>query len=641
MTLASILVLGAWRTPAQNPFPFPLGSAGQEYGKCAARSPDGTIVVGILFQNTVDFDGGPGTNRLGTPPGIDCAIVKYDPGGAVAWARHLSGPASGASSTVTITPHGIACDQDGNVYVAGYFGIAGSATAAIVDFDPGPGVNTLTNTGGWDPFLLKLTSTGDFVWARTLGAVIPAATDERLWDVAIDRTGGVYVSGFIQGTYDLDAGPATNAVTSAGEKDNVLVKYDAAGSFVWGFAIPDTGDSSIDLKENSVAVAENGDVWFTGHFHGTIDLAPGAAVSNMTSVGNADTFVARYAPADGTLNAAARIGNTFNDTSPPGTARLGPDGNLYLTGRFRGTLDLDSGPALFTVTNPAATDNIWVASYTTNLSRRWSFSIVSDGGIDGAHRVDFDARGGLYVAGWYGGNADFDPSAAACTLQSTNGAIGSDTFLARYRRDEGTFEWARGFGGIHTNAADLSITAGLAVDDDGAAYVTGQFYGTNATIYDEHGPLAASPAWNSAGNNDAYVIKHAHDGSVWKPTELQTWRQSNFATTANSGTAANGADADFDGVPNLLEHALGGNPRSPASRPEPSAIVTNNTLALVFPRARTGLVYVVEAGADLLLWTNLATDPGTPGTTVTVPDTMPITATNGSRRFLRLRVGER
>lgn len=164
---------------AQNPFPFQLGSAGQEYGKCAARTPDGSIVIGMLFQNTVDFDPNTTTATLGTPPRIDCAVVKYNPNGTVAWARHISGPATGASAAVTITPHGITTDASGNVIVIGYFGLAGSTTQATVDFDPGAGVANLTNTGGWDPFIWKLDANGNFLWARTFGNTTPNTATSR------------------------------------------------------------------------------------------------------------------------------------------------------------------------------------------------------------------------------------------------------------------------------------------------------------------------------------------------------------------------------------------------------------------------------------------------------------------------------
>ncbi len=54
------------------------------------------------FQNTVDLDPGAGTATLGTPPGIDCAIVKYAANGSVVWARSISGPTTDATSVVNL-----------------------------------------------------------------------------------------------------------------------------------------------------------------------------------------------------------------------------------------------------------------------------------------------------------------------------------------------------------------------------------------------------------------------------------------------------------------------------------------------------------------------------------------------------------
>jgi autotransporter-associated beta strand protein len=46
-------------------------------------------------------------------------------------------------------------------------------------------------------------------------------------------------------------------------------------------------------------------------------------------------------------------------------------------------------------------------------------------------------------------------------------------------------------------------------------------------------------------------------------TNLESWRQTHFNTTANTGDAADNADPDFDGLDNLLEFATGRLPKSP------------------------------------------------------------------------------
>lgn len=594
----------------------------------------------MLFQNTIDFDPNATTATLGTAPGIDCAIVKYDPSGAVKWARHISGPTTGPSSTVVITPHGITTDASGNVIVIGYFGIAASTTQTTVDFDPGAGVANLTNTGGWDPFIWKMDANGNHLWARTFGSTTAGtATDERCWDVAVDSDGNIFASGFIAGTYDLDAGAGVASFTSAGERDNFLVKYDTSGNYLWGFTIPDTGDAATAIKENSIALDYSGHAFFAGHFNGTADFDPGAGTANLTSAGNADLFVARYDAATGAYQTAVRIGGTLNDTAPPGTMRCNA-GNLYMTGRFRGTVDLNPGAGVNSITNTATTDNIWAGSYDANLAYRWGFRIASDNGLDGGHRVDFDPTGsGLYVAGWFSGITDFDGGAGTYNLTSVNNAAGaaSDIFIAKYNKDTGAFQWAKGFGGTVTDQTNLSITAGLAVDNDGNAYVTGQLYGTNIIGYDASGTQANSPTWNSLGNNDGYVIKYDKNGSLWQPTQLDTWRQTLFTSMANIGSAADTFDADGDGLANLFEYATGTSPIVSSTAPIASAISGTYLTLTATKGTVSGVSWSAESCDDLASWSPASVTVLIDNTgTFQVRDN--VSSSLGGRRFLRLKI---
>lgn len=119
-------------------------------------------------------------------------------------------------------------------------------------------------------------------------------------------------------------------------------------------------------------------------------------------------------------------------------------------------------------------------------------------------------------------------------------------------------------------------------------------------------------------------------------TPLQSWRQTNFGTTSATGTAANTADPDGDGMTNLMEYALGLNPQSAESSPITHTI-SEGLVQITFTRARSDLNYYVDASDDLLTWSVLATNPGAVGETVTVTDFVPLT-TSTPRRFLRLRV---
>lgn len=128
--------------------------------------------------------------------------------------------------------------------------------------------------------------------------------------------------------------------------------------------------------------------------------------------------------------------------------------------------------------------------------------------------------------------------------------------------------------------------------------------------------------------------------------DLREWRRATFGEAENIGLAADSADADGDGVANLLEYAFGGDPLDSASAPSPVLQVSGDgqqaSLALTFPRvADPSLVYAVQT-ADTMeppdSWTDIWTSTGVenqPGP-ITVPDEM--TLDGKSRRFLRVQV---
>ena len=116
---------------------------------------------------------------------------------------------------------------------------------------------------------------------------------------------------------------------------------------------------------------------------------------------------------------------------------------------------------------------------------------------------------------------------------------------------------------------------------------------------------------------------------------IQAWRQTNFGTTANTGEAANTADPDGDGQSNLLEYALGTNPKAAGALPVTVAR-SGSVLTLTFSHiGDSSLVYMIEASDTLASWSTAVTYPAftTTGST-TYTDT--VSLTTQPRRFLRL-----
>jgi ELWxxDGT repeat protein len=57
---------------------------------------------------------------------------------------------------------------------------------------------------------------------------------------------------------------------------------------------------------------------------------------------------------------------------------------------------------------------------------------------------------------------------------------------------------------------------------------------------------------------------------------IEAWRLTHFGTTANSGDAADGADPDFDGIPNLIEWGFGSDPVVRSPLPATTTVVSGN-----------------------------------------------------------------
>lgn len=128
---------------------------------------------------------------------------------------------------------------------------------------------------------------------------------------------------------------------------------------------------------------------------------------------------------------------------------------------------------------------------------------------------------------------------------------------------------------------------------------------------------------------------------------IQNWRQSQFGSVLDAGTSANGSDPDLDGIPNLLEYALGSIATDPESRPVlPVRTVQSGSssfLELRFNRlADPSLTYRVEGSNSLAPadWTTVWQSTGLSNVAgeVTVTDPVDFQTLAPPRRFLRIRL---
>ena len=253
------------------------------YGERVAVDTAGNVLVVGPYGGKIDFNPDPvKTNFLtsiGRHPQDDAFVLKLNATGAYVWAGSMGGPGQD-------TPTDVAVDGAGNVLVSGGYG-SGSPN----DFDPGPGILSLPESGG--SFVVKLDPNRNLIWGRSVAV-------RSVQDMALDAAGNVYTTGQFRGTIDADPGPGTFNLTSGAGLDAYVSKLNSSGSFVWAADILRGGPGSTLQKSSGIAVDGSGNIYTSGLFNGTYDFDPGAGTYSLTSTPGvappSDAFVSKLVP---------------------------------------------------------------------------------------------------------------------------------------------------------------------------------------------------------------------------------------------------------------------------------------------------------------------------------------------------------
>ena len=98
----------------------------------------------------------------------------------------------------------------------------------------------------------------------------------------------------------------------------------------------------------SVKVDLSGNVYTTGEFWGTVDFDPDSGTYNLTSNGAYDAFVQKL-DSLGHLVWVKYIGGTDYDEGC--SLDIDKNGNVFITGYFRDTVDFDPGSGVYNLTS--------------------------------------------------------------------------------------------------------------------------------------------------------------------------------------------------------------------------------------------------------------------------------------------------
>ena len=407
-----------------------IGGTNSTIGNSLQLDASGNAYVTGFFTGTTDFDPSTSVANL-TSAGnyANVFIAKYDPSGNYIWAKSIGGPGETEALSLNL-------DQAGNIYILGYFDTS-------ADLDPGPGLAIVSAVGQQDFFFAKYDNAGNYIWAKSVGGT---GEDYGL-AMELDASGGIYLTGEFQATVDFDPGNTIASLTSSGDWDIFIAKYDNTGNYVWA---KNMGGTSLDAG-TALQLDTLGNIYATGMFMGTSDFDPGAGIANLSS-GVQSTFIAKYDNTGNYIWAKGMGGTGF--TVESNALKIDALGNIYLAGYFSGSADFDPDMGVSNLVS-AGNDDIFIAKYNSSGNYLWA---KRNGGskYDQCFSLQLDHSGNSYMTGRI-----FSPNSFV-----TNIFILKYDYAGNYLE-----EIIFGFG-------DFDSGNSLQLDQYGSIIVTGGFSGT-------------------------------------------------------------------------------------------------------------------------------------------------------------------
>ena len=401
-------------------------------------------------------------------------VSKLDTNGTWLWAVKAIGVGSAAIKAL-----GIATDCCGNVYITGFF-------ATTITF----GSIMLSPFGGSDIFVAKLDTSGTWLWAVQAGGT----SDDVGNAIAIDQCGNVYVTGFFSSTATF----GTITLTSVGSRDIFVAKLDTNSIWLWA---KKAGGTNSD-QGLGIATDQCGNVYVTGKFRGTATFE----TFTLISFGSDDIFVAKLDTTGIWLWTEKAGGTGFDEGRGIATDQCG---NVYVAGNFRDTSTF--GSTTFTLFGDS---DIFISKLDTNGNWLWT---VQAGGnkSDLGLGIATDQCGNVYVTGNFSEIATFGSTTLTSFGLEEEGELNeTDIFVSKLDTDS-NWLWTVKAGGVEFDRGH-----GIATDQCGNIYVTGQFNEPNATF--------ETTTVTSAGGDDVFVAKYTNFSKFFPVALLESNSQGQF-----------------------------------------------------------------------------------------------------------------
>ncbi|WP_184338483.1 NHL domain-containing protein, partial [Prosthecobacter vanneervenii] len=589
------------------------GSAGE------TGSTDGTgSAARFFYPNGVAVDS---EGSVYVSDGDSNTIRKVTAAGVVstlAGSAGVSGSADGTGSAARFNnPTGVMVDSAGNVYVADQFNhTIRMVTSAGV-------VSTIGGVAGQFGHAIGYASVAGFykpsgISLSPSGVIYVTDSNHRVVQ-------GQQLSGFqpVLTLGGISALSTTGATLNGTVNPNGFV---TTAQFEYGTTTSYGSTAAVTLSANSGTTAQNVSASLTGltpntvyyyrlsavNVDGTQTTLGGMFTTTLSSNANLSALALNSGTlspvfASGTVSYTASVGNAVNSiTVTPtladasGSVQVRSNGGTYasvISGSASGALALNSGSNTVDV-RVTAQDGVTQKTYTVAVAR-------------GAATPTVD-------------------SPEAESISATGASLGGNVIS-----DGGAEITERGVVYSVTASNGNPLIGGAGVTKVTASGTTGQFTAAVTGLVQETDYSFRAYATNSQGTSYTSV------GSFTALTFHQSWRKAHFGSFANSGQAADDADPDSDGIPNLLERALNLPPNA-ASRVSENLRTAGGNLEYTYTRGsaahHSGTTFQVEWSDDLTTWSTAGVGESLVSDDGAHQQVRATISAGSSRRFVRLRV---
>ncbi|MBX7201699.1 MAG: PKD domain-containing protein [Bacteroidia bacterium] len=337
-------------------------SMDQNEGMAIAVDDSGNVYsAGIMYYSSggIDLDPGPAMHYLNNAGDLDCYISKLNKQGEFVWGKRIGG-------TRRELVNALGLDAQGNCYITGSF-------TGLVDFDPGDGQYPLSaSISNSDAFVCKLSSAGNFQWAKQFGGASSAEAGRAL---SIDRQGDVIVAGVFGGTVDFNPDTGTFHLTGT-NASTFISKFSGEGGFKWARHFYGRNQA------NGLCTDQRSNIYLCGQIssgtNNPTDFDPGQDEYNVTLPYNSpDIYIAKLDSA-GWFLSAGTLGGQNGVAINTGLA-IATDAfeHLYVTGEYAGLapdFDPAAGSTFMMPTTNMDDEDIFVGKYRTISAPEVQFS---------------------------------------------------------------------------------------------------------------------------------------------------------------------------------------------------------------------------------------------------------------------------